>query len=595
MEEIFREEFRALSPAQFFARYREIAGFSNPARALYQTVRELVENALDATDSYGIMPNIKIVIRRCEENPNHYTITVEDNGIGIPPQHVPDAFGRVLYSSKYVLKQTRGMFGLGVKAAILYAQMTTGSAVSVITSRKGLRRIYYFKLRIDLKNNRPIILERGSWRKNREWHGTIVSLTIEGDWSRARSKVIEYIRRTAVITPYANIVLVTPDNEIYYYRRSLEKLPPPPKEVKPHPHGIDLEFLKEIIKSNSKTPIKDVLVNEFHGVGEKTALKILELASIDPSKEAGRLTEDEVIRLCRVLRGVDRDQIIQLINSGAGRTVVDMIMKGFIGLDRNSVVEALRKSGIDPNKDPRVLSDDEIDKIVSVLKRFYPKMKPPNPSALSPLGEEIIKAGLKRIFEPEFVEAVTRKPSSYQGHPFIVEVGIAYGGRIPLSDKPLLLRYANKIPLLHDERSDVAWKVVESIDWRQYNITFPAPLIVLTHICSTKVPYKGVGKESIADVPEVERELRLAIRDVARKLRQYISMKLKEAEKQRRMIMIARYIPEVARNLAVIARGFMDGDIEGLLVEKLARIVSKKVDVEYNTVMNVVKKVMVGA
>ena len=218
-----REEFKALSPAQFFARYREIAGFSNPTRALYQAIRELVENALDATDSHGILPSVKIIVRQDSENPSHYVITVEDNGIGIPPQHVPQAFGRVLYSSKYVLRQTRGMFGLGVKAAIIYGQLTTGKPVEVITSQPGLKRIYYFKLRIDLQKNQPIILERGSWRKSRDWHGTIVSITIEGDWSRAKQKIIEYIKRTAVITPYANIVFVAPDGVVLFYKRNIEQ------------------------------------------------------------------------------------------------------------------------------------------------------------------------------------------------------------------------------------------------------------------------------------------------------------------------------------------------------------------------------------
>ncbi|MCD6195275.1 MAG: ATP-binding protein, partial [Staphylothermus sp.] len=114
------EKYRAISAAEFFYKYKEIAGFANPARALYQTIRELVENALDATDAHGILPNIKIVIEKADQVHEYYKITVEDNGIGLPPHIVPEAFGRVLFSSKYVLRQTRGMFGLGVKVAVLY-------------------------------------------------------------------------------------------------------------------------------------------------------------------------------------------------------------------------------------------------------------------------------------------------------------------------------------------------------------------------------------------------------------------------------------------------------------------------------------------
>ncbi|MCD6488442.1 MAG: DNA topoisomerase VI subunit B [Desulfurococcales archaeon] len=526
-----REEFKALSPAQFFARYREIAGFSNPTRALYQAIRELVENALDATDSHGILPSVKIIVRQDSENPSHYVITVEDNGIGIPPQHVPQAFGRVLYSSKYVLRQTRGMFGLGVKAAIIYGQLTTGKPVEVITSQPGLKRIYYFKLRIDLQKNQPIILERGSWRKSRDWHGTIVSITIEGDWSRAKQKIIEYIKRTAVITPYANIVFVAPDGVVLFYKRNIEQLPPPSKEVKPHPHGIDLEFLKTLKENKNFKTVKDLLINSFQGVGEKTAIDVLILSSIDPSISPSKLTERDLVRLAETLKA-------------------------------------------------------------------YKRFRAPKADALSPLGREIIKAGLRRIFEPEFVEAITRRPAAYQGHPFIIEVGIAYGGKVPMSsdDGPILLRYANKIPLLYDEKSDVSWKVVSksNFDWSQYNVSLPAQLIVLTHICSTKIPFKGVGKESVADVPEIEKELRLALREVARKLRIYLSKKIREEEKKRRIIVLARYIPEVARNLAIIASNGKGDKVDGILLEKLSEIIARRTGADPSEIIMVAKQVEVG-
>ncbi len=611
------ERFRQLSPAQFFAKYREIAGFSNPTRALYQTVRELVENALDATDSHGILPNIKILIKRDKENSNYYTVTVEDNGIGIPPQHVPNAFGRVLYSSKYVLRQTRGMFGLGIKAAIIYGQLTTGRPVEVITSTPGSRRIYYFKIRIDLKKNEPVILERGSWRKVRDWHGAIVSITIEGNWSLAKRYIKPYIERTAVITPYANIVFVTPDGEIIYYKRSIEKLPSPPKIVKPHPHGIDLEFLKDMILLYKDKSVREMLIDCFHGIGEKSSTGLLGLAGIPVDKKVGSLTEEEVKRLASVLRGIDRETLLQVRDSTRADNVVDMILEAYPWLKREyvkkaiSMVNDILRDKIRNKKVPRLyqktkpseLTMEHIEALVKALKRFYPRIKPPSPEALSPLGEEIIVEGLKRVYEPEFVTAITRKPASYQGHPFIVEVGIAYGGRIQKSDKPQLIRYANRIPLLFDESSDVAWKVVKprdekdrtGFDWRAYGVEFPAPLLVFTHICSTKIPFKGVGKESVADVQEIEYELRLALRDAARKLRLYLSRKKREEERRRKVFVLSRYIPEIARNLAVIARDSIGGDgLEPLLIEKLVDIVSKKTGIDKNRILEVVESVKIG-
>ncbi|MGC9011345.1 DNA topoisomerase VI subunit B [Thermogladius sp.] len=523
------EKYKAISPAEFFYKYKEIAGFANPARALYQTVRELVENALDATDSHGILPDIKVVIQRADPVQEFYRVTVEDNGIGIPPDVVPNAFGRVLFSSKYVLRQTRGMYGLGVKMAVLYGQMTTGRPIEVITSKREYRRIYFFKIRIDINKNEPVVLERGSWRKQRDWHGTIVSLTIEGDWGKAKARIKEYINRTATVTPYANIVMYTPDNEVILYKRVIETMPRPPKEVKPHPYGVDLEMLKMIIESSKEPTILEVLVENFQSVGEVTAKDLLS------------------------------------------------------------------KAGIDPSSNPRDLKEDDLLRLINTMKS-YNQFKPPSSSAISPLGVEVIKAGLTRMFEPEFVDAVTRKPSIYEGHPFIVEAGIAYGGKVPLSeaDKPILLRYANKIPLLYDEGSDVITSVVkEDIAWDNYMVTFPAQLVLLVHVCSTKVPFKGVGKESIADVPEVRREIKLAISEVARRLRGYLTAKQKELEAQRKVVHLAKYIPEIARSLEVIFSG--DGFDKDTIVKRLVGIISAKTGIPENKINEVIRSVEIGA
>lgn len=499
------EPFKSLSPAEFFYTNREIAGFSNPARALYQTVRELVENALDATDTHGILPLIKLMINCSEEHENVYTVVVEDNGIGIPPQYIPQAFAQVLFSSKYRLRQSRGMFGLGAKMAILYGQITTGKPVEVYSSPINSNRVYYFKLSIDIKRNRPVILEQGSWRKSSGWHGTIVSVTIVGDWPRSRSKIYEYIRRTAIAAPYAEILFKDPDGRIAYFPRVTSKLPAPPREVKPHPHGIDIEMMKTLMATSGDRTLVEFLVESFQGIGPKTAKDFLEFAGFRPDERLHSLTGEKVELLVKKMHE-------------------------------------------------------------------YRKFKPPRTDALSPLGVEIIKAGLARILNPEFVEAVTRRPSSYSGHPFIVEVGIAYGGSIQPQDEPVLLRFANKIPLLYDEKSDVAWKVIDpkNFDWKQYMVEFPAPLVLLVHICSTKIPYKGVGKESVAEVQEIESEVRNGVREVCRMLKTYLLSKEREEEIKRKILTYVKYIPEVARGLSILSRDPLHGGTDGLPPQKIA-------------------------
>jgi len=513
-----KEKFTSISPAEFFKRNPELAGFSNPARAMYQSVRELVENALDATDVHEILPSIKIIIDIDNQEKQIYKITVEDNGIGIPPHVVPDAFGRVLYSSKYVLRQTRGMYGLGVKAAVLYSQMYQEKPIEIVTSPIGSKRIYIFKLKIDVTKNEPIIYERSSVSNEKNFHCTSATLYLLGDWQRSKSRIYDYIKRTYIVAPYAEFYFKDPEGNVVFYPRLTNKIPKPPEEVKPHPYGVDIELLKNMIsRMKPNYAVKDFLVNQFQSVGEITAQKVLEMAKIDPNKKISSLTDDELSRL----------------------------------------TEAMKK---------------------------FEGFRPPSADALSVIGSDLIELSLKKIFNPEFVGALTRRPKAYQGHPFIVEVGIAYGGQIQPSSEPLVLRYANKIPLIYDEKSDVIWKVVEEVDWKRYGIeSDQIPLVVMVHLCSTKVPYKSAGKESIAEVEEIEKEIKNGIMEVARNLRLFISQKKKEEETKKRMLTYLKYIPEVARSLSVFLVDGKKADTDKYSQElktKLFEIVAKKLDLK---------------
>lgn len=488
-----KEKYMEISVAEFLSKNRELAGFSNPTRALYQAVRELVENSLDATDSHGILPEIKVYIRQvapeAEGRSPIFELTVEDNGIGIPRTVMAQAFGRVLFSSKYVIRQTRGMYGLGVKAVTLYSQATTGAPITVFSSQDDSSYIYCKKVKIDIKKNEPVAVEDCQILKRSSFHGTSVTAMVVGDWIRSKQKIIEYIRRTAIIAPYAELWLLTPDGEVYFFPRATRKMPKPPREAKPHPHGVDLEQVKVMLANTNASTLLEFLESEFQGVGEKTARQFLADAGLN----------------------------------------AEMNPKALLAKGNSKVLEEFA------NK-----------------LRNYKGFKGPRSDYLSPLGEELIEIGMARMLKPEWIKAVTRPARSYQGHPFIVEVGIAYGGAIPPSEEPLLLRFANKIPLLYEEKEDVSYKVVTSVDWGRYGVAKPYQLAVLVHIASTKVPYKGVGKESISDVPELESEIKNAVLDVARSLRVYISRKQREEMAKEKLVTIAKYIPDVARSLAIL-------------------------------------------
>ena len=191
-----QEKFQAKNVAQFFLENKQLAGFENPTRALYQTVRELVENALDATDAHNILPTIYIGIReepgdsQVNGGNKRYTVTVEDNGIGVPRSELPGAFGRLLYSSKYTIRQQRGMLGLGVKAAVLYAQNTTGMPAEIYSAMASTDTVYMRKVMINVGKNEPIVVEAGDWERRGRWRGTRVSITLQGNWSKAKRRII---------------------------------------------------------------------------------------------------------------------------------------------------------------------------------------------------------------------------------------------------------------------------------------------------------------------------------------------------------------------------------------------------------------------
>src|SRR5437764_7240883 len=156
--------------------------------------------------------------------------------------------------------------------------------------------------------------------------------------------------------------------------------------------------------------------------------------------------------------------------------------------------------------------------------------------------------------------------SSDLGFPFIIEVGIASGKQIETQGKILLFRFANKIPLLFDEASDVSWKVVDQIDWRGYRvIPGETPLAVFVHVCSTKIPYKTVGKEFIADRPEVEHEILNAIREASRNLRIYLSRREHLAQEKKRVDVFEKYLPKVAQFSTKLSKAKKEPDIKPLL------------------------------
>ena len=265
------QTFEEISASDFFYRNRDIAGFTNPSRAIFVAIREIVENSLDASESQKIPPDVFVRLSfeaEATKDTQIYKLRVEDNGCGIPPRFIPSAFGQILYGSKYKLKQTRGTFGLGGKMALLYGQVTTHQAATVTSSTGETNKIYQFKLMIDIQKNRPIILDRKVMINKDNWRGTIIEFTLEGDYLRSMPKILEYFKQTAMMNPYANITFVDPKGRLYKFTRVTTDMPEPPKETLPHPYGVDVELLQRIIMITTYTNMSDFLRGHFHRVSE---------------------------------------------------------------------------------------------------------------------------------------------------------------------------------------------------------------------------------------------------------------------------------------------------------------------------------------
>ena len=545
-----KEKFNQISPSEFFYSNRDLAGFSNPTRSLYTAVREFVENALDACDQKGILPDVHLTIKAVDPDkpdPKPYILTVKDNGPGIDAEHIPLAFGTVLYGSKFGLKQARGMFGLGATMAILYGQITTNKPVIVKSSSDGKIQ-NQFEILLDIQKNKPVIVKHTT--KEVAKTGLTVSICLEGDYSKAGNKIRDYVYETSLITPYASITFDDPKEQKFSHPRFVKEIPPPPTIIRPHPHGIDVERIRRmIVESQFEIPkIDDAMIEKVRKDLGLSVKKLSFTSIMDKAKKKWKNLPRQVrvvIALMSFLKmdfeklnkiqiedidmpnkklfywdfgdsqskSVDMDPesmyYKQLTNTVQGEPLTTFLTKRFQRIGPTTAVKFAEFAKFKPEKRMGTLTNQELVNLSDALQKFEDFMAPDS-SCLAPLGAEPLEKGIKKFFNPDFVAVVQRPASAYSGFPFIIEMGIAYGGDIK-SGGPHVYRYANRIPLLYDEGSDVVLKVVNDTDWGRYKVKGEPPFIIVSHICSTRIPYKTAGKENVADRQEIETRIKTSI------------------------------------------------------------------------------------
>jgi DNA topoisomerase VI subunit B len=480
---------REISVAEFFERNRQILGFDNPQRALLTAVKESVDNALDASEEAGVLPEVSVEISKDDSGPDRYRVLVADNGPGILRRELPNVFGRLLYGSRFhAHRQSRGQQGIGISAAVLYAGLTTARPVKVTSKVEEEEAAHVLEIMVDTQRNLPKVVSESLDLWDRP-HGTEVDLVLKAKYVRGRQSPLEYLRGTAIVNPHARLVLVEPDGTRISFERASAEVPPISKEVLPHPYGLELGELAAVLKQSKEKRLSEALPRRLAGVTPR-ALK-----------------------------------------------------------------EILSKADLAGTEDPAALHGPELESLLTALHSV--SLLPPSSESLSPIGSTLIKRGLRNVLgelRPDFyAPPVSRPPKIRAGSPFLVEVGLVYGGSLPPDQPVQLLRFANRVPLLFQQGACAITAAVESVDWRRYGLDqrggqgMPAgPCILLVHVASTRIPFTSESKEAIAEDPEVLKELQLALQAVARHLKSHISRQIRREYASEKFTIIRRILPQIA-------------------------------------------------
>ena len=502
------KEQRDIPVSEFFEQNRHILGFDNPTHSLITAVKEGVDNSLDACEQAGILPDLKIEISSLAKD--ELSIAIEDNGPGIVEENVPNVFGRLLYGSRFGSgKQSRGQQGIGISAAIMYGQLTTGRSATISTRISEEHLATRITMKLDTRNNRGNVerTEDFIWKDvesipdedgiyPEKFHGTRVEFAIKGRYREARPSVLEYLKSTAIVNPHAKIIFINPDEKVFLFDRGSPDLPKLPSQgVKPHPHGVELGQLMRMAHHSKEYQMGHFLRKDLSSMGTKSISDVLVKAKLSPYVRPQDITR----------------------------------------LEAKALIESFKTTSI----------------------------RTPTSGILVPIGPKLIKLGLKQVLEeyrPDFYTLpISRTPSVFAGTPFLVEVGMVYGGNLPKDQPVQILRFANRVPLLYQAGGCAITKAVQGINWRNYGLeqkkgkgTPNGPAIILVHVASTNIPFTSEAKEAIADISEIKKEIKLALRNNAKTLSKHLKKQKKRAKVSEKFDLVQKVLPAIAEKTSSV-------------------------------------------
>jgi DNA topoisomerase-6 subunit B len=540
---------REISISEFFTKNRHLLGFDNPSKALLTTIKEAVDNSLDACEEAGILPELTIEVRdlgldatgegELTKGEGRFVVVVEDNGPGIVKAQVPKIFGKLLYGSKFHrLKQSRGQQGIGISAAAMYGQLTTGQPIR-ITSRTGKGKpAHFFEIQIDTRKNNPVVTRDDQLDDWHQEHGTRVELEIVADWRSGQRFVNRYVEHTALANPHATVHYLRPRQPRLSFPRATQELPREALEIKPHPHGVELGALMLMAAESKSHDVKGFLQAAFSRVSPPVAAAILKAAGLKDRVRPREIGADRELAT-RLHKALQETRIMAPPTNCLSPIGDELMRRGLV-----SFLSVIESEGPEEQ-------DGQLD--LDAARKKPGKRKAKAEAAPRPAPEIPPEEGVERIKgHSYFIATVTRPPKVYRGNPFQVEVGLAYGGSWPADKTIELFRFANRVPLLFQRGACGMTESIVKTDWRNYMLSQPkgslpvGPMALLVHIASVWVPFTSEAKEALAHYPEIIREIQLAAQECGRKLATFIRKKQQADYQAQRRSIFELYIEEVA-------------------------------------------------
>ncbi len=476
------EKQREISVSEFFTKNRHLLGFDSPAKALLTTVKEAVDNALDACEEAGILPDLLIEIQEVSET--RYRVAVQDNGPGIVKAQIPKIFGQLLYGSKFHrLRQSRGQQGIGISAAGMYGQLTTGKPITVISRVGQNKPAHKFDIQIDTRKNTPVVVadHEVTWTPA---HGTRVELEIEATYKKGRHSVDGYVEQTAMANPHAKMTYVSPSGERLELQRVAPELPKAPLEIKPHPHGVELGILLKMLHDTKARDLRGFLSGEFSRVSPAVAEEIARTAGLSPGMTTHKAAREQAEALYKAIQATKLMAPPSNVLSPIGEELL---------------LEGLKKQ---------------------VDARFY---------AATTRSPSVYRGN------PFLVEAALAYGAESMPADELVTL-LRFANRVPLL-------YQQSACAVTKSVIQTNWK---AYGLQQSKGAIPTgPMILMVHIASVWVPFTSESKEALASYPEIMKDIRLALQDVGRKLGIFIRRGLREADAEKKRSYIEKYIPHI--------------------------------------------------